>query len=167
MRMDHHCPWTGNCVGLKNNKYFICFLFWTIIACLFAYVSTNCLTTSMVPLKGGVQGIYGFFEPATAGGLSLGVSIGVSLLLLMHTYLQNTNSTSLEAGELSTFNPYRLEKRSDNNSEILGRSFINKLNPFSVPKEEYKNQKNELYCDGLIYPLNQDRISKALASVAR
>ena len=78
-------------------------------------------------------------------------------MLVVHVYLINTNATSLELGPLGVeVNPYRLEKRSDNNAELLGTSLLNKLNPFSVPKEE----NNDLYLDGLVYPLNNKRIKK-------
>ncbi len=26
LRMDHHCPWLGNCIGLENMKYYVLLL---------------------------------------------------------------------------------------------------------------------------------------------
>ncbi|XP_075548907.1 DNZDHHC/NEW1 zinc finger protein 11 isoform X2 [Dermacentor variabilis] len=37
-RMDHHCPWINNCVGEQNQKYFIQFLLYVGLGCLYIIV---------------------------------------------------------------------------------------------------------------------------------
>ena len=39
LKMDHHCPWIYNCVGLRNHKYFFLLLFYTTAASLFVSIT--------------------------------------------------------------------------------------------------------------------------------
>lgn len=36
IKMDHHCPWVNNCVGIGNHKYFLLFIFYTSLSCVYS-----------------------------------------------------------------------------------------------------------------------------------
>ena len=102
MRMDHHCPWTGNCIGLNNYKYFICFLFWTIMACLHVAISSPYLNHH-ISLFGLSKSDIDFanshkpFDPLFAHLLSITVCIGVSVLFLFNLRFLHRNEIPIES----------------------------------------------------------------------
>ena len=40
LKMDHHCPWIMNCVGHQNHRYFMLFLVYLTIGCLFVSLTS-------------------------------------------------------------------------------------------------------------------------------
>ena len=84
MRMDHHCPWVGNCVGHNNHKLFINFLFNALTGCTTVVLSiTNWVSNNGFDQLMFNEAYFIVFLLSGALCLSLGGLLGAHLYLII------------------------------------------------------------------------------------
>ena len=86
MRMDHHCPWVGNCVGLNNHKFFLNFLFNAMMGCII--VATTMIHNAFTE---GFKKFDRNMHFSACMMLSTALIFSLGGLLGLHTYLIATN----------------------------------------------------------------------------
>ncbi|XP_050680527.1 palmitoyltransferase ZDHHC2-like isoform X1 [Leptidea sinapis] len=150
LKMDHHCPWVNNCVCYHNYKFFMLFLGYALVYCIF--VMATCLPYFVKFWKGDFSSSSsaGRYHIVFAFFVALMFAISLGSLFGYHCYLTANNRTTLEAFRAPMF-----RGGSDKNGFSLG--------VFNNFKEVFGNSPNLWLVpvftslgDGCEYPVRRE-----------
>lgn len=141
LKMDHHCPWLANCLGLHNYKAFLLFLIYTSLYCILCFAaSCKLVYTELFDAASGTRGQLDDFAPVN--WVLLAVISGIIGLVLSgfttwHLILTSNNMTTIESLEKVRYTAPALRTGAAPAGAQL-------LDDYSSPHHEYNRYGNYL-----------------------
>ncbi|KAJ6260502.1 hypothetical protein Dda_4728 [Drechslerella dactyloides] len=103
LKMDHHCPWLANCLGIRNYKPFVLFTAYLAVFCLFACAVSSSWLWNFVFYDGSIVDTYLPVNWVLLAVISGVIGIVVAGFSGYHFYLVVKGETTIESMEKTRY----------------------------------------------------------------